>query len=91
MARVRTIGREPLVYVGPNRLSGSDLHLLSYQTFQYIPESVENDPDLKQLFVPLSGLHAARAEMKVPGSRLYNIAQRVVAAGTARAAGGEVK
>ena len=82
MAQFRTAAAaapagELLVYVGPNLLRGIPDVLLRFQTFSARPVWAEERADLKALFVPLSGLAAARKELAVPGSRLFNAARAV--------------
>lgn len=71
---------EALVYVGPNLTRGGEMPLLTYQVYRELPAQAQNDPDLKELFVPFAQMPAARRELQVKGSRLHNLAQKAAGA-----------
>lgn len=64
---------EAVVYVGPN-LAGS-LPLRQFTVFRggmppHVSAAMKDDDDLRQLFVPVAELSAARDQLKNNGSRL---------------------
>jgi len=75
------------VYVGPNM--GGDLPMQQFTTFRGgLPPGVsarcEQDQDFAALFVPVSGVAAARADLARPGSPLRRSYETVWAAYAAK-------
>lgn len=71
----------PEVYVGPNLVG--KLHLNTFTIFRggQLPEplasAAREDQELSGLFVPVSGLSAARRQLAEPGSSLARAARAV--------------
>ncbi|MCB2187682.1 MAG: hypothetical protein KQJ78_14770 [Deltaproteobacteria bacterium] len=78
----RAAAPRPLIYLGPNLAA---LGLFAGQAFRggrtpaHLAKARQEDPDLDALFVPVSGLAAARDDLKNPTTNLTAAYARVLA------------
>lgn len=78
---VKTVKKESTIYVGPNLRSGA---LMSFQVFKdgeypvHVLDLIEKNPTLKALFVPISDLSDARADLQDSTSALSTIYKEIM-------------